>query len=309
LKSYCFINLRDIPSIENAIWFYTHNSMTNLAVINKNVYSKHIWIGHGDSEKVASIKRIIRIYDRSLVAGEKSIERYYQSGLFREEEAYRFVRIGKAALCSVMPRRNPQGKPAILFAPTWEGAMDEENYSTLHLPHENAALVRKLADQTATRTLIIKLHPNTGIRDSRVIDQTLSTLRELIGLGLETIFVAQPGDWVYGYVHKAFGDRLICRDRLYALEGYHLVAGVTNISAMATMIDAEAIKTFVLYDSRIPVQDRVRDILQERIDLRHLPENYDTTHRPSPGLISYEKPAWGDLPQSELFEEVIDYVR
>ena len=63
LNSYCFINLRDIPSIKNGVWFYTHNSMTNLAVINKNVYSKHIWMGHGDSEKVSSYKKIIRIYD------------------------------------------------------------------------------------------------------------------------------------------------------------------------------------------------------------------------------------------------------
>jgi len=67
LNAHCFINLRDIPSIQDAVWFYTHNSMTNLAVINKNVYSQHIWMGHGDSEKVSSYKKIIRIYDYCLV--------------------------------------------------------------------------------------------------------------------------------------------------------------------------------------------------------------------------------------------------
>jgi hypothetical protein len=306
LKSYCFINLRDIPSLKNVTWFYTHNSMTNLAVINKNVYSKHIWMGHGDSEKVASYKKIIRIYDYCLVLGEKSINRFYKNNLFREEESYRFIRVGKAVLCSILPLENDGKERAILFAPTWEGAMVEENYSTLHLPKENAKFIDTISKNVDT--IVIKLHPNTGIRDSKVVPLTIQTIQALLDLNKKLIFIAEKGDWVYGYIHKRFGDKLEYRDKLYKLQDYKFEAGVTNISAMATMIDVEGIKTFVLYDRDIEIQDRVTLVSGEKVNLRGLKASYSFEHRLADGLVTYEQESWRNLSQSELFDEVIKFI-
>ncbi len=309
LQGHCIINMRDIPSApKGSIWIYTHNSMFNFAVINKNLYSSHIWIGHGDSEKIAYYKKMIRIYDYILVVGDLSVDRFVKHKIFRDVERFRFIRVGKSALCSVLPTTTNADKKAILFAPTWEGAMVEENYSSLHLPKENAKFIDIVSKQLDIDTVIIKLHPNTGIRDSKVVPQTIQTIRAILDLGKKIIFVAENGDWVYGYIYKEFGDRLEYRDKLYQLRDYKFEIGITNISAMAPMIDIEGIKTFVLYDSDIEIQDRVVVTSGEKVDLRNLKDSYSFEHRLAKGLVSFEKESWKNLSQRELFDEVVKFV-
>ncbi len=310
LNSYCLINLRDIPSIQNGIWFYTHNSMTNLAVINKNVYSKHIWIGHGDSEKVSSYKKIIRIYDYSLVSGENAIERFYKYKIFRQEESYRFIKVGKVVFCSVLPDKTIGKVRALLYAPTWEGPMREESYSTFHLLKPTMEFIENIIKKFSIDTIIIKLHPNTGTRDSKLIGQTLKTIKALIELNKKIIFVAEKTDWVYPWVHKRFKGKLEYIGKLYDLDEYNFVAGVTNISAMASMIYAEDIKTFVLYDSKIDVQARVKSISGKKIDLQNL-SNLDSDilfkKKNIGSLMDYEKD-WKKLTQENIFKEVVKLI-
>ena len=303
LQGHCIVNLRDIPSVKDAIWIYTHNSMHNFAVINKNLYSTHIWIGHGDSEKIAYYKKMIRIYDYIFVVGDLSIERFITHKIFGEGERYKFIRIGKAALCSVLPTTVKEGKKALLFAPTWEGAMAEENYSTLHLHKENANCIETIMEQLELETIIIKLHPNTGIRDSKVVTQTIKTIQALLDLGKKLIFVAEKGDWVYGYIFNEFKDKLEYRDKLYQVQDHKLEIGVANISAMAPMIDIEGIKTFVLYDKEIEIQERVTVSSGEKVNLKDLKDEYTFEHTIEDGLVSYEK-KWKELSQRDIFKEV-----
>ena len=309
LKGYCFINLRDIPSVSDGIWFYTHNSMTNLAAMNKNVYSKHIWMGHGDSEKVSSYKKIIRIYDYCLVSGNRAIERFYQYGIFRKEEEYRFLYVGKVVLCSVLPdSNNIVRKKAILFAPTWEGPMKEESYSTLHLAKENSNFIKTVSQQLDIHTIIIKLHPNTGIRDFQTIANSIETIELMLELNKKIIFVAEMNSWVYSFVYKKFKERLEYRDNLYEVNDYQLEIGVTNISAMASMIAIEGIKTFVLYDEIIKEQEKVNLLFVEKVNLRKLLETaYNFDYKVDKRLISYEK-GWDTLSQEEIFKEVALFV-
>lgn len=310
LHGHCIINLRDIPSVENKVWFYTHNSMYNFSVINKNLYSKHVWIGHGDSEKIAYYKKMIRVFDYILVTGELAIERFIKHKIFREQERYKFVKVGKSALCSVLPNSNKHGKKAILFAPTWEGAMEEENYSTLHLYNKNAEFIEKLSTLLDIETIVVKLHPNTGIRDSKLIEQTLKSIEALVALNKKIIFIAQKTDWVYPWVHKRFQDKLEYKDKLYDLDEYSFEAGVSNISAMASMIYAEDIKTFVLYDSNIDVQARVESVAGKKIDLQNLSNLNSQTlfeQEKIEGLIDYEK-GWENLTQEEIFGEVVKFI-
>ncbi|SFV71353.1 hypothetical protein MNB_SV-13-1462 [hydrothermal vent metagenome] len=310
LVGHCIINLRDIPSVENRIWFYTHNSMYNFSVINKNLYSKHVWIGHGDSEKIAYYKKMIRVFDYILVTGDLAIERFIKHEIFRKEESYKFIRIGKGALCSVMPNSNRGSKKAILFASTWEGAMEEENYSTLHLHKQNADFIQKIATLKNIENIVIKLHPNTGIRDSKLIEQTLKTIEDLVALDKNIVFVAENTDWVYSWVYKRFQDKIEYRDKLYDLDEYNFEVGVSNISAMASMIEAEGMKTFVLYDSQIAVQNRVESISGKKIDLRNLSLLDDKTlfeQKQRAGVINYEK-NWENLSHKEMFKEVEKFI-
>jgi hypothetical protein len=310
LKGHCIINLRDIPSVENAIWFYTHNSMYNFSVINKNLYSIHVWIGHGDSEKIAYYKKMIRVFDYILVTGDLAIERFIKHKIFRKEESYKFIKIGKGALCSILPNSSKSVNKAILFASTWEGAMEEENYSTLHLHNENAEFISKIAILLEIENIVIKLHPNTGIRDSKLIEQTLKTIEVLVALEKNIIFVAEKTDWVYSWVYKKFQDKLEYIDKLYDLDTYSFEVGVSNISAMASMIDAEGMKTFVLYDGEMEIQARVESASGLKIDLRNLSVFSDENlfeQEQKKGLISYEED-WENLSQEEMFKEVVSLV-
>jgi len=310
LVGHCIINLRDIPSVENKIWFYTHNSMFNFSVINKNLYSQHVWIGHGDSEKIAYYKKMIRVFDYILVTGDLAIERFVKHKIFRKEESYKFIKIGKGALCSVLPNSNKSDNKAILFATTWEGAMEEENYSTLHLHNENAEFIKKISTLLEIENIVIKLHPNTGIRDSKLIEQTLKTIEALVALEKNIVFVAEKTDWVYSWVQKKFQDKLDYRDKLYDLNEYNFEVGVSNISAMASMIDAEGMKTFVLYDGEMEIQERVESASGLKIDLRNLSVLNDKNlfeQEQKKGLISYEKD-WESLSQEEMFEKVVNLV-
>jgi len=308
LKGHCFINLRDIPSVKDGIWFYTHNSMTNLAGMNKNVYSKHVWMGHGDSEKVSSYKKIIRIYDYCLVSGERAIERFYQYGIFRKEESYRFLRVGRAVLCSVLPF-NPDKvlKKAILFAPTWEGPMKGESYSTLHLSEENATFIKSVSQQLDIDTVIIKLHPNTGIRDSKTVKESIKTIQAILELNKKIIFISEIDSWVYSFIYKKFKQKLEYRDKLHEIEDYQLEMGITNISAMASMIAVEGIKTLVLYDEKIEEQKKVEFSFIKKVNLRQLEPLYSFDYGLDNDLLNYES-AWESLSQRELFTQVVKRV-
>ena len=310
LHGHCIINLRDIPSVENAIWFYTHNSMFNFAVINKNLYSKHVWIGHGDSEKIAYYKKMIRVFDHILVTGDLAIERFIEHKIFMAEERSKFIKIGKAALCSVMPMPNKASKKALLFAPTWEGAMAEENYSTLHLAQEGSIFIEKILSLKKIDTIVIKLHPNTGIRDSKLIEQTLKSIEALVALEKNIIFVAEKTDWIYSWVYKRFKDKLAYKDKLYDLDAYNFAVGISNISAMASMINADGINTFVLYDSTITIQDRVAFATGTKINLKSLATlDYKTIfeQKEIKGLIDYEQD-WDKLSQDKMFVELVGYL-
>ncbi|MCH9740336.1 MAG: hypothetical protein K0U38_05800 [Epsilonproteobacteria bacterium] len=311
LNAYCFINLRDIPAIENGVWFYTHNSMTNLAVINKNVYSKHIWMGHGDSEKVSSYKKIIRIYDYLLVAGENSIERFYQHHIFRKEESYKFIRVGKAVLCSIIPAQLKENDvEAILFAPTWEGPMKEENYSTLHLSQQTAELLNGMAEGLSVNDIVLKFHPNTGIRETKYLEHCNKIVRTLLSQEKNLTLVTEQGTWIHQYFYKVFGNELCYESSLYNLESYKFIQAVTNISAMATMTYAEDINTIVLYDSTVNVQKSVDILFTEKIALDKIEKNseafFNVKMQQNSKIIAYEK-GWEEMSQEQLFNQIVSF--
>ncbi len=312
LKSYCFINLRDIPALKDIFWFYTHNSMTNLAVINKNVYSKHIWMGHGDSEKVSSYKKIIRIYDHCLVAGEQSIERFYTHKIFRKEEAYRFIRTGKANLCSVIPSQSRENKKeALLFVPTWEGPMREENYSTLHLYQATTELMMNFSHHLGVDEIVMKFHPNTGIRDGNYLEYAYQLLSSLLSKNKKLTLIAEKDSWIERNFSKKFGNQLSYYETLFDVEEYYYSRAITNISAMATMSYAEGINTIILYDTQMEVQKDIEFLFTKKVPLDKIRSD-DSSYlhiemRENPKVISYE-PRWQTLSEAEIFKSVIEQI-
>ncbi|WP_152364008.1 CDP-glycerol glycerophosphotransferase family protein [Microlunatus speluncae] len=93
---------------------------------------RHVYLGHGDSDKEASIHPTHTMFDRIFVAGPAARDRYRQAGLIIPDE--KFVIIGRPQLAAVTPAATPIGEvaePTVLLAPTWRGYNTRTDLSSL----------------------------------------------------------------------------------------------------------------------------------------------------------------------------------
>ena len=106
---------------------------------------KHVFIGHGDSDKLASVNPFSKVYDEVWVAGRAGRDRYAIADVgVRDED---IVEVGRPQLAPIQSgRRRPRGPhvPTVLYAPTWEGWDDDPGNTSLLLAGEN--IVKQLLD-------------------------------------------------------------------------------------------------------------------------------------------------------------------
>lgn len=125
----------------------------------------HVFIGHGDSDKLASVNPFSKVYDEVWVAGPAGRDRYALAGVgVRDEE---IVEVGRPQLDELMDRPvQPAGLiPTVLYAPTWEGWTDDPGNTSLLLAGEN--IVKRLLNAAEPVRLLYKPHPFTGLRDPK----------------------------------------------------------------------------------------------------------------------------------------------
>ena len=67
--------MADLDKIECGTVFYPFNAASNTRLV-ANRRLKHIFVTHGESNKICSVKPIIRIYDIVCVAGQAGIDRF-----------------------------------------------------------------------------------------------------------------------------------------------------------------------------------------------------------------------------------------
>lgn len=160
-----FMKPKDLDILSGQTIFYAFNAQSNCRfVANRNL--KHIFITHGESNKVASIKPIIRIYDHVVMAGELSLERYYRSGLFDEHDYQtgRLIMMGDTFIGKTGFNLDKSGEPVLLYAPTWEGGLENENYSSLQNIKVTFENILQQSKNLECNSILIKAHPNTGHR-------------------------------------------------------------------------------------------------------------------------------------------------
>ncbi|WP_049571672.1 hypothetical protein [Streptomyces sp. SBT349] len=124
---------------------------------------KHVFIGHGDSDKIASINPYAKAYDEVWTAGRAGRDRYMLADVgVRDED---IVEVGRPQLASITTRSGPlPGRiPTVLYAPTWEGWTDEPGNTSLLLAGEN--IIRGLLASERPVRVLYKPHPFTGSRD------------------------------------------------------------------------------------------------------------------------------------------------
>ncbi|MFF5101047.1 hypothetical protein [Streptomyces sp. NPDC000134] len=141
------------------------------ANVGKNIHMlrvptmKHVFIGHGDSDKVASINPFSKVYDEVWTAGRAGRDRYAIADVgVRDED---IVEVGRPQLAPIRTWQGvPEGRmPTVLYAPTWEGWDDNPGNTSLLLAGEN--IVRKLVTADPPVRVLYKPHPFTGTRSAR----------------------------------------------------------------------------------------------------------------------------------------------
>ncbi|MGV9564217.1 hypothetical protein [Streptomyces sp. NPDC003480] len=140
------------------------------ANVGKNIHMlrvptmKHVFIGHGDSDKLASVNPFSKVYDEVWTAGRAGRDRYAIADVgVRDDD---IVEVGRPQLAPIQPARGlPEDRiPTILYAPTWEGWDDNPGNTSILLAGEN--IVRTLIQADPPVRVLYKPHPFTGTRSA-----------------------------------------------------------------------------------------------------------------------------------------------
>ncbi|MGW1747745.1 hypothetical protein ACWCRD_19490 [Streptomyces sp. NPDC002092] len=144
------------------------------ANVGKNIHllrvptMKHVFIGHGDSDKLASVNPFSKAYDEVWTAGRAGRDRYAIADVgVRDED---IVEVGRPQLAPIQGRESvPQGPrggaadgrcPTVLYAPTWEGWDGDPGNTSIMLAGES--IVKKLVKADPPVRVLYKPHPFTG---------------------------------------------------------------------------------------------------------------------------------------------------
>ncbi|UGY94224.1 hypothetical protein [Streptomyces gobiensis] len=140
------------------------------ANVGKNIHllrvptMKHVFIGHGDSDKIASVNPYSKVYDEVWTAGKAGRDRYALADVGVRDDS--IVEVGRPQLASILsPNGVGTGRiPTVLYAPTWEGWTDDPGNTSLILAGEN--IVRRLVEAESPVRVLYKPHPFTGTRSA-----------------------------------------------------------------------------------------------------------------------------------------------
>ncbi|WP_244928141.1 CDP-glycerol glycerophosphotransferase family protein [Nocardioides sp. W7] len=133
---------------------YCNNSMRNFqSLIDGRML--HVHINHGESDKQSMASNNAKAYDRVFVAGEAAVQRH-EAGLM-ELDTSRLVRVGRPQLdLRPAPLLAPSTRRTVLYAPTWEGDADYNDYTSVDV--FGPRIVRAIVALPEVR-LVYKPHP------------------------------------------------------------------------------------------------------------------------------------------------------
>lgn len=149
---------------------YVSNTGNTVHFLRLN-HLRHVFVGHGDSEKAASCHKFFRAYDEVWTAGLAHIDRFKNSGL--DFSSIRFRIVGRPTMRGLLSLKTDGSSGKFLYLPTWEGFQADQEYTSLA---EAGTFIPDLV-KLCGRHAVIKLHPLTGKRNPALLDVEQS-LRE-----------------------------------------------------------------------------------------------------------------------------------
>ena len=192
-----FASLMDLYRVlQPKALIYPNNGLRNFQSL---VWSDatHIHVNHGESDKVSMVSNQAKAYDKVFVAGEAAVRRH-RAALVDFDE-FRLIRVGRPQLdLNPKPSLKPSTRRTILYAPTWEGEDEANNFTSLDC--YGPAIVKALLAIPDTR-VIYKPHPRVAMSPERAIT---SAHRKVV----TAIVAAAEADPAAGHQYRAEGDIL-----------------------------------------------------------------------------------------------------
>jgi hypothetical protein len=163
------VYLRTIAELERfvseqplRIVFYVNQNTKNFQMFR---YGRmwHVFINHGESDKMYMTTNQFKAYDYSFVAGDAARERL-SSKLWSYDVDARTRSIGRPQadhFAGPLPYE-PDERTVVLYAPTWEGDRDSASYGSI--ASHGVALARAVLASPEHR-FIYRPHPRSGVLD------------------------------------------------------------------------------------------------------------------------------------------------
>lgn len=147
--------LRIYEHVDAKAVVYVNNGMRNFQSL---IYRRalHVHVNHGESDKVSMVSNQAKAYDHVVVAGQAAVERHRRALVNFDLD--RLVVCGRPQLdLDIEPILEPAAeRRTVLYAPTWSGEDDANNYTSLDL--YGVQIVRALLARDDVR-LVYKPHP------------------------------------------------------------------------------------------------------------------------------------------------------
>ena len=161
--------VRTVPQLEQIvaeqdirIVFYVNQNPRNFQMMR---YGRcwHVFINHGESDKMYMITNQFKAYDYSFVAGDAALARLDRV-LWDYDFDKRAIKIGRpqADYFSGELPYTPDERQVVLYAPTWEGDRAAAAYGSVAT--HGVALVSALL-ASGTHRVIYRPHPRSGVVD------------------------------------------------------------------------------------------------------------------------------------------------
>jgi hypothetical protein len=163
---------------------YVNNGVTNFQSLAAATLL-HVHINHGESDKSCMVSNQVKAYDRVFVAGGEAIRRHRDILLDFDER--RLVPVGRPQLdLAPAPQLAPSRVRTILYAPTWEGATQSNNYTSVDV--YGPEIVRALLAVPDAR-VVYKPHPRVPTSQEAEIVEGHGRILRLV----EEARAADPG--------------------------------------------------------------------------------------------------------------------
>ena len=161
---------------------YVNNGMTNFQSLGF-APMVHVHVNHGESDKLSMVSNQAKSYDKVFVAGDAAIERHRRALIDFDESA--LIKVGRPQLdIDRPPELERSSVRTIMYAPTWEGENESNNYTSVDL--YGPQIVEAVLRLPETR-LIYKPHPRVESSKDPAMAEANTRILDLIDGANESI--------------------------------------------------------------------------------------------------------------------------